>query len=256
MFRFYLKKLLRCPATYIGALLIAASMIYSVAGELEVCMPLYLFQCAMYVGILPFFLPIASVLPVCYIRHALRKNAAFQFPLLHSSPVRYSLGGLAASAISGAFVSLLGLAVFTLFILIALPGPVDVRTALFTESNPLYQGMSGPAIFLVEALILAANCAMFPCIAYAVSAFSANQYVCATAPFALWMLLMALMQSLYQLKQAKVFLILDPAQAQLGGLMSSSEDGGLIYLCIYVFCVITICGGVFLTRLKKRLKNG
>ena len=256
MFRFYLKKLLRCPATYIGALLIAAAMIYSVAQELQACMPLYLFQCAMYLGILPFFLPIASVLPVCHIRHALRKNAAYQFPLLHSSPISYSLGGLAASAISGAFVSLLGLALFTLFVVIALPGPVDIQTALFSEEKPLYEGMSGPTIFLVQAFILAANCAMFPCIAYAVSAFSANQYVCATAPFALWMLLMALMQSLYQLKQAKVFLILDPAQAQLGGLMSSSEDGGLIYLCIYVFCVITICGGVFLTRLKKRLKNG
>ena len=124
MFRYYFRKIIVCPATYISAALLFLSMILSLDSE-STAQPAYLFDSAYAMGLTTFFLPVAAVLPISFLRHALRKGGAWQFPLMHSSPRRYTLEGLAAAFVSGTLVLLLSVALFHLYVILFLKGPVS-----------------------------------------------------------------------------------------------------------------------------------
>ena len=250
MFLFYMKKLIRCPATYLAALALFASMVFSVIPYWSwPSMPLYLFQFATYIGITGYFIPVAAVLPICYVRHALQRGGAWQFPLMHSSPRRYALGGLTAAFLSGALVMLLGLLLFFLFTVLVLPGPLSFETTLDNGVTPFNLELSGEGRYLFRAAVFLTNGAMWAAVAYAVSAFSANQYLCAAAPFALYI-------GVSFLAQALRWWYLDPAQLQIVSNVIYGSDGGVSYLTIYTLIIVVLCGVLFLLRLKRRLRDG
>ena len=111
MFRYYFRKIVVCPATYISAALLFLSMVLSLDSE-ATAQPAYLFDSAYAFGLSTYFMPVAAVLPISFLRQALRKGGAWQFPLLHITPRRYTLAGLAAAFLSGALVMLLSAGLF------------------------------------------------------------------------------------------------------------------------------------------------
>lgn len=250
MFLFYLKKLIRCPATYLAALALFLSMVLSIAPfPFPVCWPLYVFQYATYIGVAGYFVPVAAALPICYVRHALQSGGAWQFPLMHSSPRRYALGGLAAAFLSGALVMLLGLLLFFLFVVLTTQGPISFYTSLGNGVTPFELELSGEGQFLFRTAVFLTNGAMWAAVAYAASAFVSNQYLCAAVPFVLMISVSLPMQVLH-------WYYLDPMQLQLESDVVYGKDGGVSFLTIYTLTVVVLCGAGFFFRLKRRLHNG
>ena len=99
MFSFYCKKLLRCPATYAAALLFFASLVFSVSeypnwiDPVSYWNPLFLYEVSMNLGVTIWFIPVVTVLPICFVRKELSRGGVWQLPLLRTSPSRFALGG-------------------------------------------------------------------------------------------------------------------------------------------------------------------
>lgn len=248
MFRYYLKKLLLCPATPVAILILLLSMIFSVVPYPQ-AKPLYLLQYSVGPGITPMFIPVACALPVSYVRHALQTKGAWQYPLTHSSPRRYTIGGLLASCVTGAVIMLGAVLLFLVFCVTAIPGPIDFSSTMLSGVEPFYRGMSGVEVYLSECYVFAANGAMWAAVAYGVSAFTANQYICAAAPLILRTAVAIPTESLQ-------LFYLDPSLVMLTGVPRLLPLGGLVYVAIYVSVVAVLCGILFHWRLKRRLFYG
>lgn len=273
MFSYYSKKLIACPATYVGAVILFLSMlsVFEDQGKPDPEL-LYFFQCTMPIGITHWFLPVATVLPVCFVRREMRQGAAWQFPLLHSSPLRYSVGGLLAAFVSGAWIVVVAVVLFILFVYfaIAFPGSLSLRVDLFSDPDfyPFLTRLPQLAVFGILTVVLAGCGGMYAAVSYTVSGFSRNQYICAASPLLLFFAASYSTQGLtYYLKYVagtvpmrKRFWLqyLDPAQVPVGfgSTLEEGPDGGLVYWGIYLSAVLLICGGLFYFRLRRRLRNG
>lgn len=257
MFRYYFRKIVVCPATYISAALLFLSMVLSLDSE-ATAQPAYLFDSAYAFGLSTYFMPVAAVLPISFLRQALRKGGAWQFPLLHITPRRYTLAGLAAAFLSGALVMLLSAGLFHLYVVLFLKGPVSYAYSLF-DGIYFYSLMSNQAGYLLRIGVYAVNAGMYAIIAYGVSGLSSNQYICAASGFAFWIVASVLAQTAarYAPEEARlVCYALDPGQCTPGGVMTQTRYGGLIHLAIYVAVIALVAGGGFFLRLKRRLSHG
>ena len=183
MFLYYLKKTIISPATYIAAAVLFLSMILSKDVADGAAYPAYLFDITFEVGSAAFFLPVAAVLPISFLRHTLHKGAAWQLPLLRGTPLRDTLGGLAAAFASGALVFLLSAAAFHLYIVLLLPGPVSYDITLFDDLY-FYKQLPVRVGYLVRIGVYAVSAGMYALVAYGVSSLTANQYICAASAFA------------------------------------------------------------------------
>ena len=258
MFRFYLKKLVACPATYIAGALLFLTMVLGLEQGGDFAEPAYLFDCTFAMGFSGWFLRVTAAMPISYLRHALQKGGAGQFPLLHSAPLRYTLGGLAAAFVSGALVLLLAAGLFHLYVVLFLKGPVSYQYVLHGESY-FYSRMSHRLYYLVMIGIYAVNAGMYAMVAYGVSGLSANQYLCAASGFAFWIMASLLTQTIAQHVPEQYRLAvaaLDPGQCTPSGMWSETRDGGMLHRTVYTLCVGLIFGGAFHLRLKRRLKDG
>ena len=96
---------------------------------------------------------------------------------------------------------------------------------------------------------------MFPAIAYAVSAYSSNQYLCAASPFVLFMLMVYGAQRLGGEVNA-LFYYFDPSQLSCNGYCGMTTDGGMVFLFTYVGIVVILCGLLFWSKVSRRLRYG
>ena len=273
MFSYYSKKLIACPATYVGAVILFLSMlsVFEDQGKPDPNL-LYFFQCTMPIGITHWFLPVATVLPVCFVRREMRQGAAWQFPLLHSSPLRYSVGGLLAAFVSGAWIVVVAVVLFILFVYfaIAFPGSLSLRVDLFSQRElyPFWVKLPKLVIFLILTAVLAGCGGMCAAISYAVSGFSRNQYICAASPLLLFFAATYSIQALVYYRKFVAGTVprlktdwleyLDPSMLSVGfgSNLETGPNGGLVYYGIYLSAVLLICGGLFYFRLRRRLRNG
>ena len=259
MFLYYLKKLLVSPATYIAAGILSLTMILGVPAY-SPAEPAYLFDCTFEIGSggAVFFLPVAAALPIAYLRHTLHKGAAWQLPLLRGTPLRDTLGGLGAAFVSGALVFLLSAAVFHLYVVLFLPGPVSYEVSLF-DGNYFYRRLPVRVGYLVRIGVYAASAGMYALFAYGVSALTANQYVCAASAFAFAITANAFISIISQAfpqRYLYALFTLIPVTCYADSVVSMTKDGGLFHLACYVLVIALLSGGLFWLRLKKRLKNG
>ena len=259
MFLYYLKKTIVSPATYIAAAVLLLTMIIGIELD-HPAYPAYLFDYTFAIGGggASFFLPIAAVLPIAYLRHTLHKGAAWQLPLLRGTPLRDTLGGLAAAFVSGALVLLLSAVAFHLYVVLVLPGPVSYDVTLF-DNFYFYKQLPVRVGYLVRIGVYAVSAGMYALVAYGVSALTANQYVCAASAFAFHIALSTFIQIIAQaLPERYRFAIwgLDPGTCSHLSTISMTKDGGLIHLASYVLVIALLSGGLFWLRLKRRLKNG
>lgn len=266
MFAFYLKKLLRCPASYAGALLFVASILFSITDYPYWNNPTYLYECSIRMGVTGYFIPVVTVLPVCFVRKELSRGSVWQLPLLRSSPRRFTAGGLGAACVSGAFVTVLGFALFFLGIVLSAGEGLDLKLSFASPENttipvndPHYQGFYfGQPYWMVTLLdlgSLALVSMIHPAVAYLVSGFSDNQYLCAAAPFMLQIFVMFTFQRLGYFVH-ELFYYIDPTQLFVGeGFLGDSYYHPL-YAVGYVLTLCLICGLLFGRRLKRRLTDG
>lgn len=257
MFLYCLKKLIVSPVTYLAGGLLCLAMILGVPSYWE-AMPAYLFEEAMDMSFAGFFLPIAAVLPISFFRHSQHKGSAWQLPLLRCTPLRYTLGGLAAAFVSGVLIFLLSAAGFHLYVVLFMKGPVSYEYNLLSGVY-FYNRLPVPVIYLIRIGVYAVTAGMYALIAYGVSAVTANQYVCAVSGFAFWITAATFAQIPAQAVPEQYRYILwsfDPGMCTSLGYFTMTKDGGLLHLAGYVLVIALLCGGVFYLRLKKRLKNG
>ena len=259
MFLYYLKKIVVSPATYIAIGVLSLIMILGTAKDFP-AEPAYLFdytfQCGHSGAV--FFLPVAVVLPITYLRHTLHKGAAWQLPLLRSTPLRDTLGGLAAAFVSGALVFLLSASAFHLYVVLFRPGPVSYNVALFDDEY-FYKQIPIRVGYLVRIGVYTVSAGMYALVAYGVSALTANQYVCAASGFAFDLTLSSIFQIIAQaipMRYRFAVWALDPGTCYMPSIVSMTKDGGLIHLACYVLVIALLSGGLFWLRLKHKLKNG
>lgn len=263
MFAFYLKKLLRCPATWVGALLFLASIVFSVSDTLDARNPTYLYEYAMDCGIAGFFVPVVTVLPVCFVQKELSRGGVWQLPLLRASPRRYAAGGLAAACLSGAVVTLAAFAGLFLGLVLVSGGNVFFDYALVPWDLEVWQDRSYLEVTLIELANLGLTSMMYPAVAWLVSGCSSNQYLCAAAPF----LIDTLARYGFGFLAYEVdprFAALDPGHLDdfWGVSPSFSRDPavyiplGVLLVVGYVMAVILVCGLLFRRRLERRLLDG
>lgn len=251
MFRYYMKNILRCPATYVAAVALFVSMLLSLEGYTlyDYKDALYMYQCAYAMGIAYHFLPVTAVIPLCFVACELQKNNAWHHALLRSSPWRYTLGGLLAALCSGAFVVLVSGGLFLLFSAIVSTEALSLKVSLFNGTEPFYAGRTGLDLLFIRISVIAANGVMYAGISYAVSNFTKNQYICAAAPFVLRTIVGYVTQALN-------LSLLDPTEVLLFGNKLLNPYGGLVYVGIYVLTVVCICALLFYVRLRRRLNYG
>ncbi len=249
MIRYYTKNLLTCSATYVGAAVLCIAMLTSMIGQRYTGALLYEYQYSNTLGIAVFFAPVVTVLPICYIRREMLNKEVWHMVLLRSSPLRYCIGGLLGSVVSGALVAILASLGFLLFCVLVLGGPVNLKVSLFNGTEPFYAGKSGELLLLIRVLVHAANGALWASVAYAVSAFTGNTYISAAAPSLLNILAGYITQHFG-------WTYADPSQLTLTGNALLFPYGGLIYAGSYILLVIIVCGLLFYLRLRRRLCHG
>ena len=258
MFLYYLKKLIVSPATSIAAGILSLTMI--LGTDTGIPDPAYLFDYTFEIGSsgAAFFLPVAAALPIAWLRHTLHKGAAWQLPLLRGTPLRDTLGGLGAAFVSGSLVFLLSAAVFHLYVVLFLPGPVSYDYSLF-DGNYFYMRLPVRVAYLVRIGVYAVSAGMYALFAYGVSALTANQYICAASAFAFAITANAFISIISQaFPQRYMYAIftLNPVTCHADTIVSMTKDGGLFHLACYVLVIALLSGSLFWLRLKSKLKNG
>lgn len=202
MIHIYLKKMIFSPITIISALFLTLTLLLSclsLAGFTTLWGPLYLFQYMSSVGIMYYFVPVMTVLPICLVQYEMIIKNAEVYVLHRSTPQRYIIGGIVSSAISGAVITLMAFVIFIIFCIVvdicvmAMPQYSDItENIVYTEilGNKLHD-LSGTwfakspvwILYLREAFVFACNGVIWPVISYTVFSFSKNQYIAAAAPF-------------------------------------------------------------------------
>lgn len=259
MFFYYLKKIVVSPATYIAAVVLFVTMIIGIESD-HPAYPAYLFDYAFSIGEggATFFLPVAAALPIAYLRHTLHKGAAWQLPLLRGTPLRDTLGGLAAAFVSGALVFLLSAAAFHLYVVLFLPGPVSYDVSWY-YAYYFYNQLPARVAYLIRIGVYAVSAGMYALFAYGVSALTANQYICAASAFAFDITANTFLEIIGQAIPQRYWYALatlSPITCYEYSSVSMTKDGGLIHLACYVLAIALLSGGLFWLRLKSKLKNG
>lgn len=265
MFLFYLKKLLRCPATYAAALLFFCSIVFSLSGYPEwsnprsYWNPIYLYEISVNLGVAAWFIPVAAVVPICFVRKELSRGSTWQFPLLRANPCRFTLGGLAAACISGAAVTLLGLALFFLVGFLRSRGTLVTSYTLLGScdwpAGDFRLGRSYLEVTLIELAGLVGMSVLPAGAAYLISGFTDNQYLCAALPFLLYTLALYSFQRLAYYVNP-VFRLFDPARMNPMGNPFDGSPYAPLYPLLYGFAVLLICALLFRLRLNRRLRDG
>lgn len=247
MFRFYLKKLLRCPAMAVSVLVLLLAMIGSVM-PFPSSYPLYLFQYATDIGFTLYFMPVVTVIPICFVQHGLQQKNSQQCVLFRGTTVRYALGGMFAACISGAIIMAAAVVLFLLFCCVALPGPVSFEISLWV--HPFLDGQSPALNYLFCGAVFCLNGFLWPAIAFAAFTATNNQYFCAALPLLSRFLMSMFAQSIEQYW-------LDPGQLLINGCAATYYPGGGIpFVFLYIAAVLVICGIFSIVRLNRRIQHG
>lgn len=252
MFSFYLKKLIISPMMILSVAGMFLMMLVSVAfmeGYHELS-PLYLFQYSNAVGISYYFIPVMTVLPICFLQYEMITKGAEKFLLYRSTAMRYLAGGLFAAGISGAVMMCASFAVFILFCILSSADGTALSTGLHSFTGTWLENCPTFMVYFWEAFVFSMNGVIWPMISFVSFAFSKNQYIAASLP------LILRSGSSYLLQRLEWY-YLDPAQLQLDGVVSAGRsDGGLFYLISYVSIVVLICGMISFIQLRRRIVHG
>lgn len=247
MFRYYLKNMLLSPAFVIGITGLSLAML---AGADLYDDLLYSYQYAISIGVTSFFIPVASVLPVCYMQRQMNNGNVSLLCLIRSNRRSYSICPLFSASISGMAVMLGAFLLFTLFCAVYCPAPY-FGNGLFTYTDNFYCFFSGypHLMYLLMGVIFTLNGAIWPAVSLLCFSFTSNQYVPLAVPF-------VVRTGTGYLAQAFGWFYLDPSQLLLKGVANQLPGGGIPFLLSYSAVVILLCGVFWYCSVRRRLRNG
>ena len=249
MLRYYLKNTIFSPATVVGILGFWLAMIAGTMFEGDMLLS---YQYGMALGGTSQFIPVAPVLPICYMERQMRMGNIWHLCIIRSSRRSYVLSALFAAILSGMVVSLGAFALFTVTSYLLTPPPhFGQGMGGLPPKQPIYIFLEAhPVIHYFESgLIFVLNGALYPAISLVFWSYFNNQYVALVAPFVLRLGLGIFAQHLQ-------FFYLDPVQCTLKGIANQLPGGGIPYVILYISVVNLICGVLWYMSLTRRVKHG
>lgn len=260
MFHLYLKKVILSPLTILAAVILLAANICShaaMSGSIFTPLggPIYTYQYVESVGLQHYFVPVVTILPICFIQYEMILKNAEKYVLFRSSSFQYILGGIFSAALSGMVIALLAHALFMGY-LFAINGNEPVDQILNLLTGTMFENASVSLIYLRELFVICFAESIWPVIAYTAFVIGRNQYIAAALPFAVKYGINFIVSYLAEIIDERLW-YLDPAQIYLTGTVSwESYDSGITYLLCYWTVVILLCTGLSLWIIRRRIRNG
>lgn len=248
MLRLYMRNTFFSPAALIAILGLYLSMMISV-WPLDVCDLVYNYQYTISLGFTSFFIPVASVLPICYFHHIIVTRHVLQFCLLRSRKRSYTFSACISAMLSGIFVMVGAFILFTLTCVILTHNGAPHTGGLFPYKNTFYAPLLDYPLllYILMGIIFSINGAMWPMISLLCFSITSNQYIAVSIPFIIRIGMAYLAQSLQ-------LYILDPTQLLLKGIAIQWVGGGIPFLLLYSGIIIAFCGGIWIFREYRRIK--
>lgn len=253
MLRFQIRNMILTPATAVSILGLYIFMIAS-SYPFPVADLMYNFQYATLVGYGSYFIPVASVIPVCFYLHHGGAQKDVNFLLIRSRLSRYTVTTILSTLLSGMVVTMSVFLLFTISCILCSPEGVPyIGMGLLEKENVTYfyyQFYDNPIIiYLILGGIYTVNGAMWPMLSLVCHSFTSNQYVAIAVPFIAKALAAFVAQSLQ-------WFYLDPGQLMLlGGVSSYLPGGGLPYMFGYIGVVSLFCGGIWMACTYRKVRN-
>lgn len=251
MLRLYLRNTLLSPVMPVAMIALYLSMAVSV-WPFDTCDLLYLYQYTISLGFTSFFIPVVSVLPVCYFQHTLASGRFTSFCLLRSTKRSYTWAVCFGAVISGMAVMAGAFVLFTITCLLYSPeGTPYFGTGLFSYDATFFAPLTAHPflLYLVMGGIFTLNGAMWPMISLLCFSVTSNQYIVASVPF-------IVRTGMGYFAQSMGIYVLDPAQLLLKGIAMQWSGGGVPYLLLYTGIVAVVCGGIWTFREYGRIRHG
>ncbi|MDO5411247.1 MAG: hypothetical protein Q4F21_12495 [Lachnospiraceae bacterium] len=263
MFSFYFRKVVSSPVTLISAVILFLALLFSsvsMSGDIFESLggPLYSFQYVCAVGIVYYFLPVVTALPICYIQYEMITKKAECFFLYRSRPKRYIFSGIAAAGISGAVVTLISFALFIGYCT-ATGGASLMSQVLHEFEGTCFANASARVLYLREAFVFACNGALWPVIAFTIFCFTKNQYIATAAPLILRSGGTYIIQRISYHIDATELTILDYIDSTMikgEGSIGNFSDSGIMYIVLYVTAAIIICTVLSCLKMHRRRVYG
>lgn len=255
MFRYYFFKVVCSPFTLLSAMILFVAQVFSsvsMTGSIFESLggPLYSFQYVTAVGVDYYFIPVTTVLSVCYIQYEMVTKNAELFLLYRSTPNRYIISGISTAGISGMVAAFISFCLFILYSTMT-GGAVAMDQMLDDLKETCFSNSPMIVLYLREAFIYSCNAVIWPVISFTVFIFLKNQYIAAALPFILRTASSFILQRL-----EGGWFYLDPAQLSLKGIVSTMWDSGILYMLVYITVIVSFCIGISYLGIHRRIKNG
>lgn len=237
MFGLSIRKMIFSPVHYIAVLLLTMSAVISVIPLNQYV--LYLHQYSFHIGVEIYFMPVASVLPVCCFFKEIFCSNTYLFFLKRTTKVRFLLSGMISAVFSGMMIMACSYVMFTLLCFLS-TAPMELDFTMFLTAYE-YDSWSGIRIFLYSGLIYCLNGCIYPMIAYTVIICTKNTYLAVSMPFIIRTLIGYIVQSL-NIDQSSLLNYLDMGHLKLSSGIAYQWPGhGFSYLIAYIVLLLGIC---------------
>lgn len=249
MLRFYLRNTLLSPALLVGIIGLWLAMLVGTNFNNDL---LYCYQYTISLGVTSFFIPVATVLPICFMQKQMDAGNIRYICLIRSSRRSFSGGALLSAVLSGMAIMLGAFLLFTVSCAIYCPlGIPYFGNGLFSYQTVFYDVLlkHPQMLYLLMGAIFTLNGAIWPAISLLCWAFTSNQYLALAVPF-------VVRTGAGYLTQSMGLFYLDPSQLLLKGVANQLPGGGVPYVLLYSAIVVLLCGILWNFSIKRRLYHG
>lgn len=249
MLRFYLRNTLLSPAMIVGIIGLLSSMLVGMNFHDDL---LYCYQYTISLGVTSFFIPVATVLPVCFMQKQMNAGNNIRYIcLMRSSRRSFSGSALLSAVLSGMLIMFGAFLLFTAFCSINSVGHPYFGKGMFSYQTVFYDALSEypGMLYLLMGAVFTLNGAIWPAISLLCFAFTSNQYLALAIPF-------VVRTGMGYLMQSTGWFYLDPSQLLLKGVANQLPGGGIPYVLLYSAVVVLFCGFFWNYSIKRRLHHG
>lgn len=248
MFLFYMKKYIISPVFLLSVMLLTASALIG-AWPLDQQV-IYLHQYSFYIGVEVYFMPVVTVLPVCFLQSEMQCRHAELFYVERTTRKRYLLSGIAGAALCGLLIMFFAFILFTIScFLLSNPSGISFDVSLNQYG---YDNLSGFRLYLYSGLVYCLNGLIHPVIAYTVLHLTLNAYLAVSMPFILRTLISFTVQHL----EIPPLYLIDAGQMKLSSHMADHWPGhGISYVFLYTGLVMALCYLINCRTMEKRYEG-
>ncbi len=253
MLRFQFRNIIITPAAVISILGLYLFLIVSLHPRLSADL-MYNYHYAIALGYGIMFIPVTSVLPICFYLHQIGIKQSEQLLLIRSSLLSYARSSILSAIASGMTVTLGAFLLFTITCCLYSPtGAPYIGLGMYSVESyggTIYAKLFDypTALYALMGAIFTLNGAMWPMVSLLCFTFTKNQYIVASIPFIMETVLAYIggLLSLYYL---------DPGQLKLFGSVSAHwAGGGIPYALGYIGSVILLCGSIWTIRKYREVR--